>query len=71
MHVRGSYVIRMTDFGVRPPRRFGGLLRVRDQITVHFDVVPDPDGTINGIRCSLAAPAAERPNHGVSHVPHE
>jgi hypothetical protein len=71
MHVRGSHVIRMTDFGVRPPRRFGGLLRVRDHITVHFDVVPDPDGTIDGIRCSLAAPAVERPNPGVPHVTNE
>jgi hypothetical protein len=70
MHVRGSHVIRMTDFGVRPPRRFGGLLRVRDQITVHFDVVADPVGT-DGVRCLLPAPAVEQPNPGVSHVSHE
>jgi polyisoprenoid-binding protein YceI len=41
LHVRGIHVLRMTDFGVRPPRRFAGLLRVRDRIAVHFDVVPD------------------------------
>jgi hypothetical protein len=40
LHVRGAHVVRMTDFGLRPPRRFGGLLRVRDAITVHFDIVP-------------------------------
>jgi hypothetical protein len=40
LHVRGVYVVRMTDFGVRPPRRFAGLLRVRDRVAVHFDIVP-------------------------------
>jgi hypothetical protein len=55
MHVQGTYVIQMRDFGVAAPRRFGGLLRVRDQITVHFDVTPDADGgAIDRIRCSLA-----------------
>lgn len=37
-HVRGTHEVRVTDFGVRPPRRFAGLLRVREQVTVHFDV---------------------------------
>jgi polyisoprenoid-binding protein YceI len=42
-HVRGTHDIRVTDYGVAPPRRFLGLLRVRDQVTVHFDVpLPDP-----------------------------
>jgi hypothetical protein len=55
MHVQGTYGIQLRDFGVAAPRRFGGLLRVRDQVTVHFDVVPDADGgTIDRIRCSLA-----------------
>jgi hypothetical protein len=55
MHVQGTYGIQLRDFGVAAPRRFGGLLRVRDQVTVHFDVVPDADGgTIGRIRCSLA-----------------
>ena len=57
MHVQGTYVIQMRDFAVAAPRRFGGLLRVRDQITVHFDVVPDAnDGAIDRIRCSLVQP---------------
>jgi hypothetical protein len=43
LHVQGAYAIRMTDFGVRPPRRFGGLLTVHDRVTVHFDVVPQQD----------------------------
>lgn len=37
-HVQGAHAVRMTSFGVRPPRRFAGLLRVRDRITVHFDI---------------------------------
>ncbi len=43
LHVQGVYVLRMTDFGVTPPRRFGGLLKVRDRIAVHFDVIPALD----------------------------
>lgn len=39
MHVRGSHELRVTDFGVKPPRRFLGLLKVRDRVTVHYDMV--------------------------------
>ena len=58
LHVQGVYVVRMTDFGVTPPRRFGGLLAVRDSVTVHFDVVPTDDDTLdsNSIPDVLAAP---------------
>ena len=62
LHVVGSYVIRPTEFGVQPPRRFGGLLRVRDRISVHFDVALDPDGSaIDDIRCALHALAMTEP----------
>jgi len=62
LHVVGSYVIRPTQFGVEPPRRFAGLLRVRDRVTVHFDVALDPDGSaIDDIRCALHAPATTEP----------
>jgi polyisoprenoid-binding protein YceI len=43
LHVQGVFVVRMTDFGITPPRRFGGLLQVRDRVAVHFDVVPAQD----------------------------
>jgi len=46
LHVQGVYVVRMTDFGVTPPRRFGGLLKVHDRIAVHFDVTPAPDDEV-------------------------
>ena len=43
LRARGTHEVRVTDFGVQPPRRFLGLLRVRDRVTVHFDVVlPEP-----------------------------
>jgi polyisoprenoid-binding protein YceI len=41
MHVRGVYVVQLTDFGIEPPRRFGGLLTVRNRVAVHFDVVAE------------------------------
>lgn len=54
LYLRGTYVIHSTDFGVAPPRRFGGLLRVRDQVTVHFDVALDPGGeVVDDIACRL------------------
>lgn len=71
MHVQGEYAVRMSDFGVRPPRRFGGLLTVRDRVAVHFDVVPadeDDAGIIAG-RASRPTPpssmpgTADAPNH--------
>ena len=64
VHVRGAHAVRMTDFGVEPPRRFAGLLRVRDQIVVHFDIVPDRGGG--------AVDIVERTSHdtvGGSHAP--
>ena len=71
LRVRGSHVVRMTDFGLEPPRRFGGLLRVRDRITVHFDIAPGHDGgTADDIRCALVTPGDPPPNPGAPHVAH-
>ena len=36
--VQGSLPIRMTDYNVTPPRVLRGLIRVRDDITVRFDL---------------------------------
>ena len=38
VRLRGERTIRPTDYGIEPPRRFLGLLRVRNEVTVHFDV---------------------------------
>ena len=40
--LRGDRLIDVRTFGVKPPRRFLGLLRVRDEVTVHFEVVVRP-----------------------------
>ena len=70
MHVVGRYVVHLSDFGVTPPRRFGGLLRVRDRATVHFDIVVEPDGgVIDHIRCGTHhhtdSDPLTRPNHAL------
>jgi polyisoprenoid-binding protein YceI len=40
--LRGERLIDMRTFGVKPPRKFLGLLRVHDEVTVHFEVVVRP-----------------------------
>lgn len=58
MHVRGTHVLRMTDFEVEPPRRFGGLFEVRDHIAIHFDIVPSPSaGASHVVRRTVGYPA--------------
>ena len=34
--LEGDHEIDVRDFGIQPPRRFGGLLRVRERVTVHY-----------------------------------
>ena len=41
-NLRGERAINMGDFGVTSPRRFLGLLRVRDEVVVHFQVQVRP-----------------------------
>lgn len=42
IHARGSLPMQMTNFDVEPPTAMLGLIRVRDEITVHFDVTAVP-----------------------------
>ena len=35
----GSATVRLSEFGIEPVRRWGGLIRVRDDVTVEFDVL--------------------------------
>ena len=42
VRAKGSVTIRMTDHGINPPRRLLGLVRVRDQLTVQFDLMLEP-----------------------------
>lgn len=41
--LEGSHAIDVRDFGIEPPRRFLGLLRVRNTVTVHYSLAL-PDG---------------------------
>jgi len=62
MHVAGRYDLHPSDFGIVPPRRFAGLLRVRDRVTVHFDIVLGSDGgTLDDICRSLALAGHPQP----------
>jgi len=40
--LRGARSIDIRDFDIKPPRRFLGLLRVRNEVTVHFEVAVRP-----------------------------
>jgi hypothetical protein len=69
VHVIGDYVIRMSDFGVVPPRRFGGLLRVKDRITVHFDVSPARSELGDELWCALCSPSDSSSGATYAHCP--
>ena len=38
-HYRGQTKLRQTDFGIRPISLAGGAVRVKDELTVDFDIV--------------------------------
>ncbi len=35
---RGTVPIRMTDFGIKPPRPWGGILRTADKVLIQFEI---------------------------------
>ncbi len=39
MRLSGSYPLKMSDFGVTPPTLMFGTIKVRDEVTVRFDLV--------------------------------
>src|SRR5687767_11842518 len=39
---RGSVPIRMTDFGIKPPRPWGGILRTADKVVIQFEIFIGP-----------------------------
>lgn len=53
LRLRGERMIDVRDYGVKPPRRFGGLLKVRPEVDVHFDVAVRPLVDPFGILTSL------------------
>jgi hypothetical protein len=68
LHVIGTYVVRMSDFGVRPPRRFGGLLRVKDRVTVHFDITPQRTNAVQRFRCAPVPHLPVESNPGATYA---
>ena len=42
VHARGTLPMQMTHFDVEPPTAMLGLIRVRDNIVVHFDITAVP-----------------------------
>jgi polyisoprenoid-binding protein YceI len=42
LRVKGSTVVRMQDYGVKPPTLMMGTLKVGENATVHFDVALQP-----------------------------
>ncbi len=38
LHVRGTRDLLMTDFGIKPPTMFMGMLKTHDKITITFDL---------------------------------
>jgi polyisoprenoid-binding protein YceI len=39
VRVTGSARLRLSDFGITPPTKFFGLVRVHNEIDVHFDLI--------------------------------
>ena len=38
MHVVGQYTLLMTDYGVKPPTLMMGAIKVKNEVTIHFDL---------------------------------
>jgi hypothetical protein len=39
LHVTGAYALKMSDFNLTPPSLMFGRIKVRDDLTVKFDVL--------------------------------
>ena len=42
IHFKGSKQFKMTEYGVKPPSLMLGTMKVRDPVTVWFDLVLNP-----------------------------
>lgn len=41
--LKGEREIKMTDYDVEPPTAMMGLIRARNELTVHFDILVEPE----------------------------
>ncbi len=51
---RGTVPIRMTDFGIVPPRPWFGVLRTADKVLVQFEIYVSPQALASAQRQALA-----------------
>ena len=42
LRARGTLPILMTDFGVKPPRPWGGILKTANKVLIQFEIFVDP-----------------------------
>lgn len=40
--VKGSYMLKMSDYGIKPPTLMLGAIKVRDPVTIRFDLLLKP-----------------------------
>jgi polyisoprenoid-binding protein YceI len=40
--VKGSYTLEMSDYGIKPPTLMLGAIKVRDPVTIRFDLLLKP-----------------------------
>lgn len=51
---RGTVPIRMTDFGIVPPRPWFGVLRTADKVLIQFEIFVSPQALANAQRTAAA-----------------
>lgn len=42
LRARGTLPILMTDYGITPPRPWGGILRTSNKVLIQFEIFLDP-----------------------------
>jgi len=55
---RGTVPIRMTDFGIVPPRPWFGVLRTADKVLIQFEIFVSPQALAAAQRAVAAQPTA-------------
>jgi len=48
--LEGSKALRMSEFGIRPPKMMMGTLRVADEVVVHYRLLLVPGGEANALQ---------------------
>jgi hypothetical protein len=58
---RGTVPIRMTDFGIVPPRPWFGVLRTADRVLIQFEIFVSPQALASAQRTAAAQTPAGTP----------